>query len=230
MIYWTLMAAVEADVFHHIVVNTDDDEIEEYIKGVARVYGHRNVDTYRRPAALGGSGVGMAEVVLDFAVSTPMVAGDIIVTLLPTSPHRRVEDIRKAVELLQTQKADAAITGALAHPVEWTTTMREVGETLYWDWDEDPEVRYWQRQQCETRYFFVGAIFAQTVFHLLQYKSIHGGISEAMIEIPSEYAVQVDIPDDIPIIEALMERARDRKGQEARAAKNGRGVVPARPD
>jgi N-acylneuraminate cytidylyltransferase len=97
MIAWSIEAALQSELFEHIIVSTDDAEIAE----VAVTYGASA--PFIRPPELANDYVGTTEVVAhatqwSLQQGWPVAA---VCCLYATAPFVRVEDLRAGLELLQ---------------------------------------------------------------------------------------------------------------------------------
>lgn len=95
-------ALAVADDPRRVVVTTDSEEIAR----VARTFGASV--PFMRPAELATDTAGSREVILH-AVDTLGEEGPVVL-LQPTSPFRNPEDIRRAVELYETEKPDMVVS------------------------------------------------------------------------------------------------------------------------
>lgn len=112
LIYWTIMAAVQAEVFSDIVVTSDSDEI-------LNIAASAGVIAHRRDALLCQDNTSSAEVVLD--VLHQETDQQQFCLLQPTSPLRNHTHIVEAHALFkQTENPCLVSVCALDHPVEWS--------------------------------------------------------------------------------------------------------------
>lgn len=94
LIYWTIKAAKEANVFDLIVVSTDSATIADYAVSVGA-----SVPFLRDPS-LSTASTGTSEVLIDVVEKLSLVGKfKAIMLLQPTSPFRTFEDIKNCVNL-----------------------------------------------------------------------------------------------------------------------------------
>src|ERR1041385_7104920 len=90
LISYTIRAALDAGVLHHVVVSTDDPEI----KSVALAEGAQVDD---RPPHMAGDTVTKVEVVREYLERTKASNHyDMVAALLPTCPFRTAQHIKEA--------------------------------------------------------------------------------------------------------------------------------------
>ena len=104
---WTIEAAQAARRFSAVVVSSDDAEIRD----VATAYG---AEAHVRPPSLATDTITLAEVLGALAPVGPLAI------LLPTSPFRTPETIRRAVETFQRQTCAQLLSiTPYVHPPQW---------------------------------------------------------------------------------------------------------------
>lgn len=97
MIAWSILAAQTADIFDHVIVSTEDDEIAE----VAQAWGAEI--PFRRPSELADDYTGTTEVVAHATEwveqqNWPVTA---VCCIYATAPFVQVEDIKRGLEALE---------------------------------------------------------------------------------------------------------------------------------
>lgn len=193
---WTLNVAREATSLDHLVVSTEDREIAE----VAEAYG---VQVIRRPSQLSADEAPTAPAVLhalhEVEASTS-VQYWAIVTLQPTTPFRRADDIDACVRLLADDPtADAAVSVRElvdAHPARV--------KQIVTGWLEDyclPESEGQRRQDFSGAYIRNGAVYA-TRRQVVLRGSVWGTRQLAYV-MPSKRSVNIDEPFDLMVARAL---------------------------
>lgn len=101
MISYSVEAAIEADVFDRIIVNSENSIFAEISK-------RHGVDFYQRPAALGSSETRSDEVVADFIQAFP--EADLVVWVNPIAPLQTGVEIRGVVNFFVSKNLDSLIT------------------------------------------------------------------------------------------------------------------------
>jgi CMP-N,N'-diacetyllegionaminic acid synthase len=198
LIGYTCRAAKACKLIDRLIVSSDDDEIME----TGRQYG---ADVpFRRPPDISEDVASELAVVhaLDFAENEEGKKYDIVVTLQPTSPFVRPEDIDACVKKLIDTKAASCITAhATAHPPEWLFDVSEDGEATPFMSGRVQGDRG-VIQALPIRYLPDGAAYA-TRAHLLRERSELMPSPMHMVIVDDERAVEIDTPLDWIIVEAV---------------------------
>ncbi len=200
LIGYMIEAAKASRTLNRLIVSTDHDEI-------ARVAASLGVEVpFRRPADL-AEDVPMEQVIqhainhIETIDRTPV---SIVVTLQPTSPFCAAEDIDACVRKLLATGADSVITvtpvqqrpewmfrveGDQAHSLLGLTIKGEIGSA----------------HSLPPLYIPTGAVYA-TKRDTLMEKGLITGPDTRVVIIPHERAVDIDLPIDLLLAEALAER------------------------
>lgn len=125
LICWTIEAALEAKLNARIMVTSDDEEI----LAIARQYQSQGVIAYKRPNELATDTASTADVLID-AVKVEQAAGHdpkTLVLLQPTSPLRKAEDIRAALDVYREGGCEDTVVTVceVDHPTAWVGTIGE---------------------------------------------------------------------------------------------------------
>jgi len=88
LISYSIDAAIKADIFDEIYINSDAEIFSEIAEG-------KDIEFYKRPERLGSDATNNDEFVADFISK---VNGDILIQLLPTSPLITPDEIRGFVQ------------------------------------------------------------------------------------------------------------------------------------
>jgi CMP-N-acetylneuraminic acid synthetase len=203
LLAYTVDAALSARGISRTILSTDDPVIAEAGKGLG-------LDVpFLRPA----------ELALDSTPHVPVMQHalncaeeqdgryDAILTLQPTNPMRRPEDIDGAIALLEQSKADSVISfydAGEKHPAR----MKMIDAD---GWAVDPpfaETFEGQpRQQLPKLYLREGSIYLTKRSVLMEQNSLKGKRCKAWI-IPEERACNIDSPFDLVLAEFLLSRSR----------------------
>jgi N-acylneuraminate cytidylyltransferase/CMP-N,N'-diacetyllegionaminic acid synthase len=149
----------------HPFVSTDDDEISEFCK-------KQGFDmSYQRPSKLAGDSSSIIDAVWDavqWVEREKKYVPDAILILQPTSPFRRIGEIKKAIERFQEKnlKSLASVTNVKQHPYECV----ELNERN-WNYLVEPPPNITRRQDYQMNYYFIdGSIYLATIKFLLKYQ------------------------------------------------------------
>ena len=146
---------------------------------------------FRRPEALSGSRIGDLEV-LQHALTTMEVIDaiqyDIILMLQPTSPGRKPQHIRDALDMLISDNADAvwsvSETDSKAHPLKQLKVESDHRLSLY----DEAGAKIIARQQLTPLYHRNGVVYAFTRACLMEQGNIMGRNTSA-------YVMKSDFPN-----------------------------------
>jgi CMP-N,N'-diacetyllegionaminic acid synthase len=202
LLAYTAEAALAARRLSRTILSTDDPAIAE----VGRVYGLEV--PFLRPAELSGDSVPHVPVLQHALREAEAEDGryDAILTLQPTNPLRRSEDIDCAIRLLEDSGADSVISFfdvGEKHPARMKIIDAE-------GWAVDPpfaETMEGQpRQQLPKLFLREGSIYLTRRAVLMEGNSLKGKKCKALI-IPEERACNIDSPFDLIMAEQLLRRS-----------------------
>ncbi len=121
MIAWTIEAAIQSDIFDHILVSTDDEEIAK----ISKAFG-ANVP-FLRPAEISTDHATTNDVVthmVDWIENKYGQTVSIVTILQPTSPLRTAADIAQAFNLMKDKSAKAVVSVCeLEHPIQFCNQL-----------------------------------------------------------------------------------------------------------
>lgn len=205
LLAYTAQAALASKRLTRTILSTDDAQIAE----VGRQLG---VDVpFMRPAELAADNTPTLPVLQD-AVAKLEAQGesyDAILTLQPTNPLRRVEDIDGAIELLETSGADSVLSFVDVgerHParMKWIDAEGRVSDPPFMEQFEGQP-----RQQLQKLYLREGSIYLTRRSVLMEQNSLKGRDCRAWI-IPEERARNIDTPFDLRLVEHIMLSQKER--------------------
>ncbi len=199
LLAYTAEAALASKKVTRIVLSTDDLEIAD----AARKCG---IDVpFLRPPELAKDDTPTIPVLQDVVRKLEAVGEryDAILTLQPTNPLRRVEDIDGAIDLLQRTGADSVISFSDVgerHParMKWID-----GEGRVQDPPFAEAVEGQPRQQLSRLYLRDGSIYLTRRSVLMEQNSLKGSDCRAWI-IPEERSRNIDTPLDLLIVEQIL--------------------------
>lgn len=199
LLAYTVEAALASKRLTRIVLSTDDAEIAE-------IGARLGVPVpFLRSKELAGDDVPTLPV-LQRVVNELELLGeeyDAVLTLQPTNPLRRTEDIDGAIELLEQTGADSVISFVDVgerHParMKWIDSEGKVSDPPFTEQFEGQP-----RQQLQKLYLREGSIYLTRRSVLMEQNSIKGRDCRAWI-IPQERAQNVDTPLDLLIVEQIL--------------------------
>jgi pseudaminic acid cytidylyltransferase len=123
MIAWSILAALETDVFEKVVVTTDDDEI-------AAIAMAEGAEVLHRPPQLGLDSVRLLQVA-QHAISTISGAFDAFCLLMPNCPLRDSSDVKRSHVDFASRSDQASVMAVFDYgwsPPTWA--LRQCGDYL----------------------------------------------------------------------------------------------------
>lgn len=188
MIAWTIEAAISSGCFDRILVSTDDAEIAEISRGLGAVV------PFMRPAALADDYAGTT-VVVAHAIEWQIAAGDApsaVCCLYATAPMLQAEDIRRGLDLLQSQECSYAFSvTSYPCPIQRAFRIDAVGRVEMFD-----PARFAARSQdLEVAYHDAGQFYWGRPEAWLGQLPIFSPVSVPVV-LPRYRVVDIDTPED----------------------------------
>ena len=200
LLAYTAEAALASRRLTRTVLSTDDEKIAE----VGRQLGIGV--PFMRPAELAGDDTPTLPVLQDVVRKLEAQGEhyDAILTLQPTNPLRRVQDIDGAIELLEQTGADSVISFVDVgerHParMKWIDEEGHVTDPPFAEAFEGQP-----RQHLRKLYLREGSIYLTRRNVLMEQNSLKGQDCRAWI-IPEERARNIDTPFDLRIAEHILQ-------------------------
>jgi len=201
LIEWTIETALGCNnLFHRVVVSTDDEEIAE----VSRRAG---ADVpFMRPKDLAGDKVPMMPVLQHatrFVEEQDEVRFDWICLLQPTDPLRTIGDVKQALDIAGRGNCDSVISVVqvfAVHPI----LMKKIedGKLLPWCVAEKEGTR--RQDYAPAAYMRNGAIYLSRRDVVMERNSIWGDVIHPYV-MPEERSVSIDNELDIKLTELLLQ-------------------------
>lgn len=195
LLAWSIWAAREARRVTRVIVSTDDEEIA----AAARLYG---ADVIMRPAAISGDKTA-SEAALLHALEQLEAQGcrpGLLVFLQATSPIRRGQDVDGAIAQLLGERADSCFSAGAEH---FTGRWRHGADGSVAPVNFRPEARP-MRQDHPVEYLENGSIYVLRPEILRTHGSRMGG-RITVYPMNAVQSLQLDEPEDVPLIAACME-------------------------
>lgn len=199
LVYWTLEALRRTPAIDEIVVATDSDRIAETVAA----FGFGKVSVYRRKTENASDTASTESVMLEY-IEAEKLSGDVTFLLVQaTSPLTDRPHFEEGLAIFRSGRFDSVLSCVRNKRFFW----REDGTSINYDFRRRP-----RRQD------FRGVLMENGAF----YVSSAGAIRESgnrlsgrigICEMPEWTAVEIDEPEDWPIVENLMLRHRIPGGQ-----------------
>jgi N-acylneuraminate cytidylyltransferase/CMP-N,N'-diacetyllegionaminic acid synthase len=203
LIAWTIEAALQGKELSRVIVSTDDEKIAE----VARQWGAEV--PFMRPTELSqddSSHISVVSHAIHWLEEEEGYCPNYIMLLQPTSPFRKVEDIRQIIQLAKDRDAVAVVSVSEAekHPYLCKCILNDGTLADFMK----KEIGYLRRQSLPPAYALNGAIYLNKGSSLLHDQTFlpTGTIAYIM---PKERSLDVDTMWDWHMAELIM---KDRHG------------------
>jgi len=189
LICWTIEAALEAKLKARIMVTSDDEEI----LAIARQYQSQGVIAYKRPDELATDTASTADVLIDAVEAEQAADHDpkTLVLLQPTSPLRKAEDIRAALDVYREGGCEDTVVTVceVDHPTAWVGTIGE-GSRL-----EGIDLSGKRSQDYQREYRLNGAVYVAQSALLLEKLTLFSAFLKASV-MPRKRSHDIDTPLD----------------------------------
>lgn len=194
LLAYSIRQAAATPEISRVFVTTDVPEIA----AVAKAH-HAEVIT--RPDAISGDDASSESAllhVLDHLNTHENYQPDIVIFLQATSPIRQANDIHQALQIFKTDNLDALFSACAVEGFTWRVKQQDVSPVNY-----NPTRRPMRQDLAEHIIEENGSIYIFKPWVLRQFNSRLGGkIGYVTMDRLSSY--QVDRPEDIPAIQAIM--------------------------
>lgn len=194
LIAWTIEAALQSQVFDHVFVSTDDEEITEISKR------HGAEVPFLRPAELSSDEATSNDVVTHLVTWLEKNQGKKISTialLQPTSPLRNAQHIKEAMQLMKDKSARAIISVCeLEYPIEFCNQLGRDGSMNGFIKPENIK----RTQELEPHYRLNGAMYLFNRSFVGRLNDIYSEGTYAYV-MRSEDSVDIDTAADFRLAE-----------------------------
>lgn len=200
MIAWSIDAVLKSELFAHIIVSTDDDEIANIATSLGAEV------PFRRPAELADDHAPTRPVVNHAIQEVEQRFGrpDYVCCVYPTAPLIQIDDLRYGLEQLNNSEADFAFTVTrFAYPIQRALKITENGRILMFQ----PEHRQARSQDLEEAYHDAGQFYWGRTQAFLEGGDTFSNAS-APIVLPHWRVVDIDNEEDWQRAELLFNSLR----------------------
>ena len=198
LIAYTIESALNSDIFHNVIVSTDDEEIAR----IAKKYGAEI--PFMRPKKLATDTVGMYEVILHGIDNLKSLGYtfDVLVNRDCTVPFIRNKDIGGTLKLLKEKKCDA-VYGVYRQHHNPYFNMMEINSKGFLKYSKSIGKKIKSRQSAPIVYQLNG-LFTINVSRLLEYEKWQ--MPKILpYEIPAETGFMIDTEFEFQIAEMIAE-------------------------
>jgi CMP-N,N'-diacetyllegionaminic acid synthase len=183
--------ALNAKVFDHIIVTSDDNDILDY---TSKVDGVTNI---RRPEEFAADNSTTKDVIFHLRKEFVFHDEDALVLLQPTSPFRKQDDLVLMLQLYNDYDGKLPVTSIVkvddCHPARMYYRADNIFKSL------DAKHFSKRRQDLPTFYLRNGSIYIRNILDVLR----HGFTSDEMLgyEMTADYSINIDSEMDFKLAE-----------------------------
>jgi N-acylneuraminate cytidylyltransferase len=193
LIYWTVLAAQEANCIDRVIVATDSVKIKETVKS----FGLNKVEIYDREPQNAQDTSSTESVMLEYINKSNLNLEDKFILIQATSPLLKSEHIDKMYKKLIDSNADSIFSTVREKQFHWIEKTGSI-EPINYDYKNRP-----RRQDYNGILVENGACYINSVDNILKDKCrLSGKITT--YELPPETAFEIDEEIDWIIIENIM--------------------------
>jgi len=202
LISYVINALQESDAVDRIVCTTDSEEIAS----VARECGAEV--PFMRPDHMAEDDSVIFNALAHAAEKTGEILDfhpDYVVTAQPTHPLMAADQVDRAVTKVITEDADSTVTVVkLDHGYHPYNIREQLDDGTVKFWKEEEHYKYPNRQEKPDFYHF-GNLYVTRYELLVEEKRLEGE-DNYPVEVDFVSSLDIDTPDDIPLIEYYMDR------------------------
>ena len=197
LIAHTIEKSINSNIFSHVIVSTEDDEIAN----IAKQYGAEV--PFKRPKRLAMDNTGMAEVMLHGITELYSLGYnfEIFVSRDCTVPFIRDSDIRASINLLKKKKCDV-VYGVYVQHLNPYFNMMEMNSSGYLKFSKKMKIHP-QRRQDAPKVYQLNGLYTYDAKRFLKFKKqfLHNGLP---LEIPPETGLMIDTELEFKMAEIIL--------------------------
>ena len=202
MIVWTIEVAKAANIFEHIVISTDSDQIASICEDAgASVF-------FRRSPEMASDSAAKLPVIRDAFIRSENHFGeryDILVDLDATSPLRLSQDILGSIDTLLDNDFDNVITGMPARRSPYFNLVEEVDNSGKVVISKKPPCPIIRRQDAPRCFDMNASIYVWSQESILKSEEVLGPNTGIFI-MPEERSIDVDSELDFQFVEFILSK------------------------
>lgn len=210
LIYYSIKAAKESGLIDRVIVSTDSSKVA----GIAKKYGAEV--PFKRPAILATNTAHTPPVIqhaVDFLKEKEGYQADIVITLQPTSPLRKAEDIDKMIKQLVQGGYESVISVVNVggyHPW-WMSKMKGKKLIPFLDLPPGTDPYNLERQQLPTVLKQNGSVYVTTAKALAKKNNIIIAENCGAFLMDEMYSLDIDNLADLLLVEIIMKQMNKKK-------------------
>ena len=203
LVYWTALAAQNAECIDKIIIATDSEEI----KSTVLSFGFSKLKVYDREKANAADTSSTEDVMLEYINKSGIPDDDLFFLIQATSPMLKAEHIDGMYKEFSQNDSDSMFTGVREKQFKWIEKTSPKGEgeitslePVNYDYKNRP-----RRQDFKGLIAENGACYINSVGNIKRDKCRLSGKINAY-ELPSYTLYEIDEPADWIIVEEMMKR------------------------
>lgn len=206
LVAYPVEAALSVPEISRVIVSTDCGEI-------ARVAVNFGAEVpFIRPRSLAGAESKVVDTIIhavDWLEKNEKMHVDYTVLLQPTTPVLSSAHIKSAVDILQSrQKVDSVVTVTKVDTTSNPYNIRVRGKSGFMEFWQ-PEAHY-DKSLREQSVFYKAANMWITAYETLINEGKLEGVRNHFLEVEWEYAMDIDYPGDLQLVEAWLEYKKSK--------------------
>ena len=203
LIYYTLKICKKLNDKYEIFISTDSTKIANYCESL----GFKT--KYRRPKKFSNSTSNVVDAVID---GTKWLKNKFnkdfshVILLQPTSPLRKIKDIKKAIHLFKSKNLEslASVSKVKEHSHTHIKSLNKILSSK-WKYVQKREKNIFRRQQLEKDHFLLnGSIYIASLGFLKKNRKFIVERKTYLFEISKILAIDVDYPEDLLLAESIL--------------------------
>lgn len=197
LVYWTALAAQNANCIDEVIIATDSDEIKSTVFG----FGFSKLKVYDRDKNNADDTSSTESVMLEYIHKSELKDNDLFFLIQATSPMLKSEHIDGMFNEFSKNDSDSMFTGVREKQFKWLGVNDKNGlKPVNYDYKNRP-----RRQDFEGLIAENGACYINSVENIKRDKCRLSGKITAY-ELPSYTLYELDEPIDWIIVEEIMKR------------------------
>lgn len=192
LVYWNVMALQNTSQVDEIIVATDSDEIEKIVKE----FKLSKVKIYRRSEENATDTSTTESVMLEYIDQMNLSVDTMFILVQATSPLTETKHFEEALSVCKKQQFDSILTCVRNYRFYWN----EDGTSKNYDYNKRP-----RRQDFKGELMENGAFYINSVENIIKTGNRLSG-KIGIYEMPEYTGLEIDEPDDWPVLESLMHK------------------------
>jgi N-acylneuraminate cytidylyltransferase len=197
LVYWTALAAQNAECIDEVIIATDSEEIKSTVSN----FGFSKLKVYDRDKKNAADTSSTEDVMLEYINKSDLKDDDLFLLIQATSPMLKAEHIDGMYNEFSKNDSDSMFTGVREKQFKWQGVNDKNGlKPVNYDYRNRP-----RRQDFEGLIAENGACYINSVGNIKRDKCRLSGKITAY-ELPSYTLYEIDEPVDWIIVEEIMKR------------------------